>query len=173
MQHTITRLAILAAIASLSACVYSPVTGDHLDPDVPLGFHGYASAAGATVNIEAFNQSSETWEQIGSTMASSTAVELGGKSLYGWSTSVSVNELADWECYVDSDCSIDAEGTYEMRVRFEEEGGSLKRMFTFDHESLACTLEALNSQGKPLVESAWDCRTAAYDQITLSYAVVW
>ncbi len=154
-------LGALACSALATGCVMTEPTG--VNPLTSKTFTGFASQPGATVELYAFSQLTNTWETVpdATTTASTTATTYGGRTVYSWNVQSTLLEVAtDW-CRVRSSCTP-GEGT--LRIQFREVDGDYNPLLTFDDGGVDCMMTAVNNGGD-LFASAWDCKAQVFDEL--------
>src|SRR5262245_54638183 len=63
MRIWVSAFAVLGVVGA-AGCVYSPNDGDSRCPGTPFRIDGFASAPGATLTVEAFNDDTDVWEAV-------------------------------------------------------------------------------------------------------------
>ena len=163
MKNT-TRLGLLGLVAGLAfapGCVVTEPAG--VNPFTAKTFSGFASQPGATVELYAFNHSTNAWEASPdvSTTASTTATTYGGRTVYAWHVQTTLLEdPTDW-CRVRASCTP---GEGDLRIQFREIGGEYNPLLTFDDGGVSCMINAVNNGGD-LFASAWNCKAEVFDEL--------
>lgn len=141
-------LALAGAALTSEACVYGPENGDWIDPGTPVVFEGYAENGGKTIRIQAKNQQTGAWVQIGTAVSSTSGTTWYGDTLYYWTTSIEFDDLPNWTCYfgIPGSCSIPA-GSAAVQLRFSEDDSQLGYMYTFDDGGVACVATEAAASG--------------------------
>jgi len=150
----------------LGACVYQPESDDGsiFRSDREAVFKGFASQAGAEVELYGYNRVTNRWDLFASTHASSSPINYGGRMLYHF---VIRHRLDTTDTlFIDYFTSPPLGGWVDYRVR--EPGGPLGTLLTFDPGGLSCTIDRVN-HGEDVYLAAWACKAEEYDRVRLYY----
>ena len=149
----------------LSGCTTSPTNQSWVDFR-DLDFSGYATEAGATIDIQAFDQSTNRWNTVATVTAATAPTHIGNQSLYAWRlNNFDFTTVQNYDCYwgYGGWCSIPA-GFAEAKFRFKQ--NSQYRMITFDEGGISCVINRLFNGGN-VVSAALDCASTESPVLTL------
>ncbi|PRP91185.1 hypothetical protein ENSA5_57570 [Enhygromyxa salina] len=156
----------LIALAA-SGCVTTEDTLVLGNPTAPLTFGGYASAPGATVELYAFDRSTDDWEPkpLATTIADNTPFTYGGRTIYSWNLTTTLidNDDPSSLCRLSPRCTL-AESS--IRVQFREVDGDHNPLLTFDKGGITCTAKKVND-GADLYAAAWECKGEIFDELSI------
>lgn len=134
-----------------------------------LDFGGYAQNPSASIQIQALDKRTNTWNVVAMAVASATPTTFGEATLYRWTLrDFDFTTVPNAECYWghDENCVIPV-GTAEAKFRFKEAGSGAVHMATFDKGGVACVIEKVVKQGKPWLASAALCASIETPVLTL------
>ncbi len=142
LKNVLFLLLTTLLFAAAPSCMYSHEDGDLINPHGNQFFAGYAEFPQAPIVLEAFNRSTNNWDFMGYTYASTTPTTINGVSLYNWGYSVVLADLPNYACYASPHCYIPA-GDHSIKLRFKEVGGTLSFLKTFDQGGLECVIQRI------------------------------
>ncbi|MFO7566911.1 MAG: hypothetical protein R6X02_29980 [Enhygromyxa sp.] len=134
-----------------------------------LNFGGYAENPSATIQIQAFDQSTSTWRVVAVATASGTPTTFGGQTLYFWSRSnFDFTTVPNWSCYWSYNgwCSIPA-GYAAAQFRFKEVGSQLDYMSTYDQGGVACVTKKVLYENADWFSAGLQCASPDSPVLTL------
>lgn len=155
MGAWISAFAVLGVGAA--GCVYSPNDGDSRCPGAPFTLQGFASAPGATLTVEAFNDDTDVWEPVSSTTATTGPTTFGGRTLYSFSASVTLGDQHFTPFTPDAFAS----------VRVREQGGALALLVTYDAGGVGCVVDHVFDEGDDWYAAGYECRSDASPVLSL------
>ncbi|HVK73922.1 MAG TPA: hypothetical protein VM734_11415 [Kofleriaceae bacterium] len=155
------RSAVLIALAGLSGCVLSPTDDGTVTSRIdPLTMTGYASAAGARVQIRAWNHDRADWDVVREVRSGNTGIGRDVQ-IFGWNANNLL--LGDRYWYGGTAACPTGSGMSLIEVR-ELRGTTWSPLATFDAAGRAC-LEAKLADGVDFVAAGNACRTG--DELVL------
>ena len=153
----------------LTACVYSPESGDYVDP-TDTEIFGFAEHGGAEIKIFAKEKDTGNWDQVGTATASNNGIPYGGETLFPWSATVDFSAQAKpIGCYwgYPGTCSIPA-GHATAELRFSEVGSDLGNMVVFEDGGVDCVNDAVDA-GQDWLSAGWGCRSTSYPSLFIHW----
>jgi len=168
-HSTLSKLfAICVASVFLSACTISPENEEWVALN-DLNFSGYAENPGATIEVQAYDQSRNIWTTVRTTTANDSATTFGGESVYSWKIeNFDFTTIDNWDCYwgFRGYCSI-SPGAAIAKFRFRELGSSIAYLMTYDKDDVANCLLPRVIDGENLFAAGLECRSSTYPVVTL------
>ena len=165
------KVSLLAALAivfsTLGACVYAPSNGDWVNPSA-IDFGGYAQHPGATIQVQAYDQSTSVWRIVTTAVSSTSVTRFGGDELYSWSIDdFNFTAVPNWECYwgYNGYCAIPASRAL-AKLRFKEVGSDLGYLVTFEADGIQCVVDRV-AAGQSWLVAGYNCRSPVSPVLTL------
>jgi len=142
-------VAFIATLATLTACVSSPRSGQELErKDTPIRFEGLAPRADAPVEVQLYDRGDGSWETVGELMASLRApvADEAGRDHYRFSQDLPLPVASKyWRASDDR--------SMHVKLRLVQDGKPLASM---DDESERCLRDA-RSAGRTSAEALGVC----------------
>ncbi|NJK33192.1 MAG: hypothetical protein HC927_12745 [Deltaproteobacteria bacterium] len=138
-----------AALLCTQSCAISPHNGELVDW-TSLDFSGYALQSSATIEVQAYDYSTETWRVVTTATANAEPTPYAAEELYRWALmDFDFTTVPDAVCYWDhtydgGPCTFPA-GQAEARLRFKEVDSPAPYLTTFEEDGIECVLEAVGS----------------------------